>query len=702
MSTRMLVILAAPMMFFLAGCAGHGIERAPPGTDQMQTLEPTPAPPLRFDIQEGRLLNVFFRNGPAAAHLLLRSSDQPRMIVAFPAGNSGVGVWFDETLEPVQWRVDGAVRAIHERDPHGRSLHGITADLVVDAERLVVSETVLGSIRTLRDYELSATQPDAVQTGPVASDGTVRWARDRLDGAPGYALSLEAIDGSRRTDDHGRVVLAAAPGAPLRLRLRALTGEPPLTPLPAAQLLRDGGHADVRSAQVLEFLSYREKFLAGSWRFDTYFGRDTLMSLRLLMPALQPAAVESGLDSVLARLSPRGEVAHEEDIGEFAILRRLGEGAPANDAPIYDYTMVDDDMMLAPVAAAWLLEDPRGRARAADFLAASATGGERNGHALVRNLTFVAERTRAFAVEPAVDNLIGLKPGRKAGQWRDSDDGLGGGRYPYDVNAVFAPAALRAADALVRSGMLDAYLTPGQRGQLDGAAAQASEWERHAPGMFELQMPSALASIRIREYAAHLGVLPGYAPEGSEDRPLVFHAVALDAAGQPVPVLHSDAGFALLFASPSPRELADILATSMRPFPAGLMSEAGLLVANPVFGGPGMWERLDASAYHGTVVWSWQQAVWAAGFDRQLARDDLGADLRNSLRDARSRLWSAIEANRALRTSELWSWSYRDGTCRPEPFGARGGDADESNAAQLWSTVFLALSPPAAHHVRDR
>jgi hypothetical protein len=44
--------------------------------------------------------------------------------------------------------------------------------------------------------------------------------------------------------------------------------------------------------------------MAGSWRFDTYFGRDTLVSLRLLMPVLTANAVQNGLASVLDRLSP--------------------------------------------------------------------------------------------------------------------------------------------------------------------------------------------------------------------------------------------------------------------------------------------------------------------------------------------------------------------------------------------------------------
>jgi hypothetical protein len=43
----------------------------------------------------------------------------------------------------------------------------------------------------------------------------------------------------------------------------------------------------------------------------------------------------------------------------------------------------------------------------------------------------------------------------------------------------------------------------------------------------------------------------------------------------------------------------------------------------------------------------------------------------------------------------LWSWSHSGGRYRVEPFGRPGADADESNAAQLWSTVYLGLEPPA-------
>jgi hypothetical protein len=120
-----------------------------------------------------------------------------------------------------------------------------------------------------------------------------------------------------------------------------------------------------------------------------------------------------------------------------------------------------------------------------------------------------------------------------------------------------------------------------------------------------------------------------------------------------------------------------------------------MLVANPVFAGSDVRARFSSSDYHGTVVWSWQQAMMAAGLDRQLERSDLPAPLRSRLLDARAQLRSAIGSAGELRSSELWSWSVANGCYRAEPFGARGADADESNAAQLWSTVFLAIAPPA-------
>ncbi len=653
--------------------------------------------PLRFRVAEGDVLNAFYRQGPVAAHLLLNSGRKPRVLVAFPAGNSGVGVWFEETGAPVRWTLD-KVEGLAQDDERGRPLHGIVAEASVDAPRLVIRDAVLGSVRVLRDFQLGISYPESVATAARTSANTVAWARPRIDGAAGYKISIELRDG--RLSGGGNAPLVFAParkGDPMRLRIVALTGEKPLTPLDAPTLLDTAAGGDARARQVLQFLSYEEKFLAGSWRFDTYFGRDTLMSLRLLMPALQPEAIENGLASVLERLNPQGEVAHEEDIGEFALLRHRkedGDGAPYNDTPIYDYNMVDDDRMLAPVAAAYLLDDPRSRGRIATFLARKTSAGEPLGAALARNFAFVLDSAAAFSRKPATANLIALKPGRDAGQWRDSREGLAGGRYAYDVNAVFMPAALDAIARFQHAGSLQPYATPQQQRAFAGAAAKAAQWRTHAPKLFRVKIPAAQAKNGISRYAKAEGIDPAPALASVSQEALRFDALALDANGRPIPVLHSDGGFALLFLNPDPQKARDMVESMLRPFPAGLLTGAGLLVANPAYADTRIANAFGRNAYHGTVVWSWQQALLAAGLALQLQREDLPASIRTNLGDAQRRLWRAIDDNQAMRTSELWSWSYADGHYRATPFGQSSGDADESNAAQLWSTVYLAIPPP--------
>lgn len=656
---------------------------------------------LQFRITEGNIENAFYQDGPVAAHLLLSSGDKPRVLVAFPAGNSGAGVWFEPTATPVHWVLDG-VRGQH-RTVAGHAWNGIVAEANVTADRLVLKDAVLGSIRVLRDYQLgqgyaqqAAATPQIVAV-PQLAERSVRWQRQRLDGAPGYAIAL-GTDNGHFIRENGRIVLRPDhAGEALHLRIEASTGETPLTPF--THLLNDRAQPDLRSREALQFLSYREKFLAGSWRFDTYFGRDTMMSLRLLMPVLQPAAVDAGMASVLARLSPDGQVTHEEGIGEFAVLQHLKEQGKPSAAPIYDYTMIDGNVMLPPVAAAWLLEDPRGREGARAFLAGK-LGAGRQGDALVRNLLFVAASSEAFARQPVYANLIALKPGARVGQWRDSNEGIGRGRYPYDVNAVWMPAALRAIGKFLDAGLLDDYTTPAQRERLRAAAASAGDWERRAGALFTVRRSNKLATRQVREYAEQIGVSDAPALTAMDGASLEFPAIALDAQGEPIPILHSDEGFRLLFGKPDAAALDRNVVSLMRPFPAGLMTGVGMLVANPAYADREAWPRFDNNAYHGTVVWAWQQAVMAAGLKRQLARDDLPAATRRHLVAAQAQLWQAICAAGAVRTSELWSWSYLDGRYRIEPFGAEGAHEDESNAAQLWSTVFLALPPPAGQSCR--
>src|SRR6476660_1095634 len=106
---------------FLIGLAGV-IATFSCATAQTQPGAP---PTLRFQSDEGRNINSFLREGPVAAHLLLRSGTDPRILAAFPAGNSGIGLWFETTAAPVRWTLVTPPRALRSFDEKGRPMYGI-------------------------------------------------------------------------------------------------------------------------------------------------------------------------------------------------------------------------------------------------------------------------------------------------------------------------------------------------------------------------------------------------------------------------------------------------------------------------------------------------------------------------------------------------------------------------------------------------
>ncbi len=642
---------------------------------------------LAFAIDEGDLRNVLIRQGPVAAHLVASSGRRGRLLVAFPAGDSGTGLWL-RAKEPLAWTRISPLRAVRWRRPDGSVLHGVTAELELRTEgAITIERAVLGSIRILRDYQNGRPLPQALRTAWRWDGKGVIWQRRRLDGRAGYLLALHPLRGAviasgrrlRLRPVHGRLVL----------KLAALSGETPLTPIPQTRLLRTGGQgADPSLLRALAFLTYREKLLAGSWRFLTYFGRDTLLSLYLLMPVVSADVAEAGLAAVIARLSEQGAVAHEEEIGEFAVLHHDAHDGRTDDTPVYDYKMIDDDFLFAPVFLRYLrMVSSR---RAAAFLSRRTAEGERVADAVRRQMAFVLARARPFAARPRRDRLIALKPDQKVGNWRDSPTGLGGGRYPYDVNAVFVPAALEAVAAIYAGGWLPPQ--PGDPQRAEEARRLAAVWERRAPPLFAVSLPAARACAAVQAFARKRRV--PFAGCVKRAGALRMASLALDEKGRPIPVLHSDTGFRLLFRKPPESELLAILDSALRPFPAGLLTPVGMLVANPAYAAPRLQAMFTRRQYHGMVVWSWQQAVMAAGLARQLARRDISSSTRARLRAAHQAVWAAIAATRTRQAAELWSWRIARGRYRIVPFRPAQGHESEANAVQLWSTVFLALRPP--------
>jgi hypothetical protein len=411
----------------------------------------------------------------------------------------------------------------------------------------------------------------------------------------------------------------------------------------------------------------------------------------MLMPVLTPEVTEAALGSVIDRLSDDGQVAHEEEIGEFAVLGNRKEVPPARDvrAPRFDRKMIDGDFLFAPVLARYLLEDPDGRGRAQAFLARRSPSGRPYAEAVLANLDRVLRKARPFANDPGPLTLIAIEANQTAGNWRDSSMGLGGGRYPFDVNVALVPAALRAAAQLY--GLAPLAREKSTHVGADDARVLADAWggtER----FFRVELPRAQAVERATTYARELGLDVRDAAAKLPEHAVGFPGLSLDANGAPVPVMHSDDGFLLFFCEPSPARLEDAAERISRPFPLGLRTPVGVVVANAGLSGDAARKRAFAPGrYHGAVVWSWQQALLAAGLRRQLARADLPEATRQALREAERVLWEAIDGAWDMRASELWSFSVEGGRYKAVPFRQETGQEEESNAAQLWSTVYLAV-----------
>ena len=138
-----------------------------------------------------------------------------------------------------------------------------------------------------------------------------------------------------------------------------------------------------------------------------------------------------------------------------------------------------------------------------------------------------------------------------------------------------------------------------------------------------------------------------------------------------------------------------MMRTISAPFPAGLSTPLGMVVANPaMLENKKKRDLFKPDRYHGAVMWSWQHAMTAAGLARQRQRTDLPEATRARLAETEAALWKLIAATEELSTGETWSWQVKDGRWQVYRLGEYAPD-DEATAAQLWSTVYLAVKPPA-------
>ncbi|MCH8328373.1 MAG: hypothetical protein IID15_07630, partial [Candidatus Marinimicrobia bacterium] len=512
-----------------------------------------------------------------------------------------------------------------------------------------------------------------------------------------------------------------------------------------------------RQVLSVELLVSREKVMAGLPNFATYFGRDGIMSMLMFESIWSPKMLEQVVAAAVRKLSPTGKVSHEEALGGQAIrenaaqLNRLipeylllkeqaGSGAESHFDEILsvlerfgvvreNYNMVDEDFQLSLAAARYLaLADISDEEKRKFLLADGIRGGSDSRLALLlRNLSYISNLLQPYIADPVVENLVAF-PRRDAkrwhaGSWRDSGAGYANGRYALDINAIWAPHALKSIGEIFASlrGLnftLEELLSQAPEVNLpalhkyavdsQAISADLSIWQE-AVRHFEVSLSAAEVEAGGRR---RLAQLPQHerafwnstsAAGAAQQEGMAILALALDETGQPIPVVSTDPA-ALWFLEDytadilsGEKDMAELLAqvdAVTRPYPYGLFVDGlGPLVSNDAYASEAVWEAFRLDPYHSPrVVWGREVNLILLGLARQITgaynedgqlRDPILEQYVAQLRDALDKIYGAVEAS-GLKHNELWSYRIEGNRLAPSRYPT-------SSDIQLWNLTDLAV-----------
>ena len=593
----------------------------------------------------------------------------------------------------------------------------------------VLTIPILGSIRTIRDFTegpsiLVDSIQDAISFKPYGKGG-YNLNRLWLDNVTSTDLSFVPVGGSSHITLDNRT-LHFAPGT---YRFNATFDYAQLTQLTAKQVLSPSSQSLISSESdrttSLQFLSYTEKLLAGAWRFLTYFGRDSMIATLLLQPVLsegEGGAIEAVIGAVLERINKTdGSVCHEETIGDYATYTNEGNNLTSTN-PSCSYIMIDSDYYLPVVMRNYFVSSSVGKQRMMAFFEQNSTldFGNRGLNYMTlaqKNAERVMSHAQAFA-QPGgqteanlrhieTDQIVSISitlhyilTNFQVGQWRDSEYGIGGGRIPFDVNTGLVPAALRAINDLSNAGFYPSHPT-----WKTDASKWAQVWEDNTLDFFAVDVTESQAKSLVANYKKQSN-FPGPDQSNLITGPMTFHGLSLNGYNNTaiVEVMNTDVAFRhFLLNTTDDEQLTPLMNQTaqqiMLPFPVGLSTDVGMLIANPAYGGnPVYAANWTRAAYHGTVVWGWPMAMMARGLENQLDRCSgstapafcTDTVVHGNVLAAYNHLWDLIEANEQYLSQEEWSWTWKSGKFT---FTSAGDlSPTESDIRQLWSLTFLAVT----------
>lgn len=302
--------------------------------------DPTPCltDPTTQHLSDPPYENYFFSDCHIDAQVVVTSPQPdsnltiigPRLIVAWPAGNSGVCAFFAPqngvngslTIKLINSTAGQPLQPIFI--PADDSQHprvGISSIIRFNASA-TLTVPILGSVRTIRDF----TEGPSLLVPEI--QGAIRFTSTSDGGVVMSRLWLDNIT----TTDFGFIPVNSSGAEPPTIGNETLAFEagdylffadynyPRMTQLNASTVLNAESQSLVSQSRdqtiSLSFLSYAEKLLAGAWRFLTYFGRDSMIAALLLQPVISDKAIEAVIGAVLERINRKdGSVCHEETIG---------------------------------------------------------------------------------------------------------------------------------------------------------------------------------------------------------------------------------------------------------------------------------------------------------------------------------------------------------------------------------------------------
>jgi hypothetical protein len=627
----------------------------------------------------------------------------------------------------------------------------------------------LAPLRVADVAALRARVRPQLTAGPEGGRWVARVVQRTLDGRDSLTLELHAdprlVDAARAGE---AVTFRAREGRSVPLTVRVTTTGAALAPLRRAEIFTPaftafaaeaarapGAEARLRARRTerqmrgVELLASREKLMAGLPTYATYFGRDQLVTALMMRPIWRPEVPAAVIASVLRKLSPAGEVSHEEALGGQAVREAAAEYAALVDSALApgaapaaadrllaraaavlrdhrrvreNYHMIDDELQLPILAARWLADSTIPAARRRAFLLDARDAGAPRATLLLRELALVARMTAPYAADPTPANLIGFARRDSARwgalSWRDSGVGYANGRYAMDVNAIWAPHALEAVatilhamgrlgfarDSLLRATPALAAGTPlGDWARDPAALRRATETWWGAGRHFEVRLTADEVRARVD---ARLAAMPEterthwravLARTGADRAPLDFLALSLDAEGRPIGVANSDPATRLFLGEPLLRGgRADSAARAAvlrdvrlfaRAYPVGLLVDGvGPAVANDAYATPPVWQAFVDDLYHSPrAIWGREVNLFLLGVAHHVALAGADPALADYARELRE---AAERVEAAVEASGFHSelWSYDFPEGRLTPV-RYGSGAD----VQLWSTTDLAV-----------